>query len=108
MVQRLRAGGPADNNLEVKIVVTAADEVDGGDVILDDGGVATGEPPQGSGSGDPLRPRRRPAATARKVAIPSGGCAVSATSNRSEKTDGFAIVLAVGIAALGRRKRRSV
>jgi hypothetical protein len=104
-------GGPVDNDLEVKIEVSAADpipdaghEEDAGD---DSGGpISVGEIPIGSDGGDGDRdPGSNPNADS-QASGNSGGCTMSAPNSHFKGSNSIAIFFALALAA-GVRRRRS-
>ena len=104
-------GGPPDNDIEVKIEVSAAPPGPDGGVVDADGGADDGGPisvsqiPEGADSGDGVDQDPSSADPNAQTGAKSGGCTLSPSRKSSDAPSGVALLIAVGLAAIARRRR---
>jgi hypothetical protein len=108
--------GPPDNDIEVKIEVSAAPPVpDAGEVADDDAGtegdggpISVSQIPQGADAGDDQGhdPNAGDPNSDSSGDAKSGGCSIGRDRGSPDKSTGFAIGLLLGIAAASRRRTK--
>jgi MYXO-CTERM domain-containing protein len=105
--------GPPDNDIEVKIEVSAAPPVPDAGPSADDAGTDDGGPisvsqiPEGADGGDGVvhDPSAADPSTDGQSGAKSGGCTFSPSRKSSDSSSAFGLLIALGIGLIARRRR---